>query len=112
MKAIVLIKMNTGDLREAFSEMKRLRSIAEVHMIFGPYDILAIVHADDLKDLGRIVIREIQLIPGVVDTCTCLMVDADVLEGVQVAEYPAEETQPDDFERPFRRAEKGSFGVN
>jgi DNA-binding Lrp family transcriptional regulator len=90
-KAIVLIKTNTGDLQEAFHDLKRLRSVAEAHLIFGPYDVIAIVRADDLRVLGRIVAREIQLIPGVINTCTCLMVDSDVLENVQAVVYPAEE---------------------
>ncbi len=57
MKAIILIKMNTGDLREALRDLKRLRSVAEAHLTFGPYDAIAIVHTDDLKALGRIVAR-------------------------------------------------------
>jgi DNA-binding Lrp family transcriptional regulator len=112
MKAIILIKMNAGDLRGALRDLKRLRSVAEAHLTFGPYDAIAIVHVDDLRALGRIVAREIQLIPGVVETCTCLMVDADALEGVQAAVYPAGETQPEGYERPVRRGIKNAFGVN
>lgn len=112
MKAIVLIKMNTGDLRDALRDLNRLRSVAEAHLTFGPYDAIAIVHADDLEALGRIVAREVQLIPGVVETCTCLMVDSDVLENVQVAVYPLEEEQPDTADGSVKRNLSGPFGVN
>lgn len=112
MKAIVLIKMNTGDLRDVFRDLKRLRSIAEAHLTFGPYDVLVIIHADDVSDLGRIVVNEIQLLPGVVTTCTCLMVDADVLEGVQVAAHSADEIQFDAGDRPYQRGIKSQFGRN
>lgn len=84
MRAIILIKMNTGELREALRDLKRLQSVDEAHQTFGPYDAIVTVQAIDLNTLGRTVAREIQRIPGVVETCTCLMVDADVLEGVQV----------------------------
>ena len=57
--------------------------------------------------------REIQLIPGLVETCTCLMVDADVLESVQVAECPEREIYPEALDSPHRRiATKNPFGRN
>jgi len=112
MKAIILIKMNTGDLRDAFRDLNRLRSVAEAHLTFGPYDAIAIVHTDDLKTLGRIVAHEIHLVPGVVETCTCLMVDSDVLENVQVAVYPVEEGQPDTPDDPIKRNLISPFGKN
>jgi DNA-binding Lrp family transcriptional regulator len=112
MKAIILIKMNAGDLREAFRDLKRLRSVAEAHLTFGPFDAIVVVQADNLGVLGRIVAREIQLIPGVVETCTCLMVDADALEGVQAAVYPADETQPEGYDHRVRRGIKNPFGLS
>jgi DNA-binding Lrp family transcriptional regulator len=112
MKAIVLIKFNTGDLKDAFNDLKRLRSVTEAHLTFGPYDAIAIVQADNLKSLGQIVAREIQLIPGLVETCTCLMVDSDVLESIQVAEYPGREVSPEMLDIPRRNATKNPFARN
>jgi DNA-binding Lrp family transcriptional regulator len=112
MKAIILIKFNTGDLKEAFIDLKRLRSVDEAHLTFGPYDAIAIVHAENLKSLGQIVAREIQLIPGLVETCTCLMVDSDVLESVQIAEYPEHEIHPELQDNPRRSATKNLFVRN
>jgi DNA-binding Lrp family transcriptional regulator len=100
MKAIVLIKFNTGDLADAFSDLRRLRSVTEAHLTFGPYDAIAIIQADDLKSLGWIVASELQLIPGLVETCTCLMVDSDLLETVRVSEFPGNETYSEMLESP------------
>lgn len=112
MKAIVLIKFNTGDLKEAFNDLKRLRSVTEAHLTFGPYDAIAIVQAQNLQSLGQIVAREIQLIPGLVETCTCLMVDSDVLASVQVAEYPERAIYPETLDNPRRSATKSPFVRN
>jgi DNA-binding Lrp family transcriptional regulator len=112
MKAIVLIKFNTGDLEDAFKDLKRLRSVTEAHLTFGPYDAIAIIQADHLNSLGQIVASELQLIPGLVETCTCLMVDSDVLESVQVTEYPENENQPAALENPPRGAAKNLFTRN
>jgi DNA-binding Lrp family transcriptional regulator len=112
MKAIVLIKMDTGDLRDAYHYLKRMRSVAEAHLTFGPYDVLAVIQADEISALGRIVLKDIQLMPGVVETCTCLMVDQDALEGVQVAADLAGQLQPDDADDERRRGFRNPFGVN
>jgi DNA-binding Lrp family transcriptional regulator len=112
MKAIVLIKFNTGDLKEAFNDLKRLRSVTEAHLTLGPYDAIAIVQAENLKSLGQIVARDIQLIPGLVETCTCLMVDSDVLESVQVVEYPGREIYPETLDSPRRSDTKSLFVRN
>jgi DNA-binding Lrp family transcriptional regulator len=112
MRAIVLIKFNTGDLKDAFKDLKRLRSVSEAHLTFGPYDAIAIVQADDLKTLGQVVARDIQLIPGLVETCTCLMVDADVLESVQVVQFPQRESDPEMLDSLPRGTTKTSIGLN
>ncbi len=44
-------------------------------MTFGPYDAVAIIQADDVNHLGRILADAIQPIPGVTETLTCLAVE-------------------------------------
>jgi DNA-binding Lrp family transcriptional regulator len=44
-------------------------------MTFGPYDAIAVVEAVDIARLGAITASEIQPIPGVEQTLTCLAVD-------------------------------------
>jgi|GEM_PF-3197300 len=44
-------------------------------MTFGPYDGVAVVEAADIAKLGAITALEIQPIPGVEQTLTCLAVD-------------------------------------
>ena len=112
MKAIVLIKFNTGDLKDAFKDLKRLRSVTEAHLTFGPYDAIAIVQAEDLKTLGKIVASDIQLIPGLVETWTCLMVESDALESIQVAENTQAEAQPEMQNGRQLIAPKNHFGQN
>jgi DNA-binding Lrp family transcriptional regulator len=44
-------------------------------MTFGPYDAVAVVETTDIAKLGSIIALEIQPIPGVEQTLTCLAVD-------------------------------------
>jgi DNA-binding Lrp family transcriptional regulator len=80
MKAIVLLKIDAGEIKETCRFLKRTKSIAETYATLGPYDAIAIIQADSLKEIGRIVVSEIQPIPGVTETLTCLMI-ADVPNG-------------------------------
>ncbi len=78
MKAIVLIKIDTGDVKQAFRDIQRIGTISEAYLTFGLYDAIAIIHTDNLFFLGQIVSREIQTIPGIRETITCVMVETDL----------------------------------
>jgi DNA-binding Lrp family transcriptional regulator len=78
MKAIVLISVATGEVHEVVKDIRRLHSVSEVHAAFGPYDVIAELQADDLDRLGKIVAREIQPIPGVERTVTCLQAEGNL----------------------------------
>lgn len=75
MKAFMLIEIRTGEIPEVVRQLKRVESVTEAYMTFGPYDAVAVVSADDVSHLGRIMASVIQPIPGVLDTLTCIAVD-------------------------------------
>jgi len=75
MKAYVLIKIRAGEIKEAVGSLRKIKGIVEAHMTFGPYDAVAVVDAPDIAEIGAITALEIQPIPGVEQTLTCLAVD-------------------------------------
>ncbi|MFM8322069.1 MAG: Lrp/AsnC ligand binding domain-containing protein [Chloroflexota bacterium] len=81
MKAIVLIKVQTGEVAPVVKDIRRLRSVSEAYPAFGPYDVIAVVQVENLNRLGGIVAGEIQPIPGVLQTVTCLEVDPELPQG-------------------------------
>ncbi len=76
MKAFVLIKVRAGEVREVVKALRKLEGVKEAHMTFGPYDAVAVVETEQVADLGAITAAQIQPIPGVERTLTCLAVDA------------------------------------
>jgi DNA-binding Lrp family transcriptional regulator len=72
MKAIILVKIATGEVQETFHFLKKLRCVSEAYITFGPYDAVVILEASNLAEVGRIVACDIQPIPGVSQTLTCL----------------------------------------
>jgi DNA-binding Lrp family transcriptional regulator len=75
MKAYVLVNIRTGSVKEVVGHLRRVDSVVEAHMTFGPYDAVAVIETDDINSVGAVLANEIQPIPGVLDTMTCLAVD-------------------------------------
>lgn len=75
MKAYILIHVRPGSVPEVIRNLRRLEGVLEAHMTLGPYDVVVEVEAFDVNLLGKLVASEIQAIPGVIDTLTCLIVE-------------------------------------
>jgi DNA-binding Lrp family transcriptional regulator len=75
MKAYVMIKIRSGEIKEAVGQLQKITGVVEAHMTFGPYDAIAVVEAENIAEVGAITALEIQPIPGVEQTLTCLAVD-------------------------------------
>ncbi len=75
MKAYVLINIRNGEGRAVVRQLRRIQGVEDANFTFGPNDAVAIVEAEDMKKVGSIVHDDIQTIPGILDTLTCLAVD-------------------------------------
>ena len=75
MKAYILIEIQTGEIHEVVKQMRRVDGVIEASMTFGPYDAIAVVEAEDVNQIGRIMANDIQPIPGVLETLTCLALE-------------------------------------
>jgi DNA-binding Lrp family transcriptional regulator len=75
MKAYILIDIRTGDVREVVKNLRRVDGVVEANMTFGPYDAVAVMEAPDVESLGNMLASQVQPIPGILETMTCLAVD-------------------------------------
>jgi len=75
MKAYIMIKIRTGEVKDVVHQIRKVDGVVEANMTFGPYDAVAVVETADIARLGAITASEIQPIPGVEQTLTCLAVD-------------------------------------
>ena len=76
MKAYVLINVRPGEIKQVVNTLHRLEGVLEAYMTFGPYDIVATLQARDINHLGSLLSNDIQPIPGVLETLTCLAVES------------------------------------
>jgi DNA-binding Lrp family transcriptional regulator len=75
MRAYVLITVRTGEIRQVLHQLRSVAGVLEANMTFGPYDAVSVVEAASIGKLGDMISSEIQPIPGVMQTLTCLAVD-------------------------------------
>lgn len=75
MKAYVLIHVRPGSVPEVVRNLRRLKGVIEANMTFGPYDVVAVIEVSNFNALGPLIAAEVQPIPGVLDTLTCLVVE-------------------------------------
>jgi len=75
-KAFILIETAVGKTKDVVTTLSSLEKLTSVDTVTGPYDIIAVVEAGSLNDIGEIVTGRIHPIPGISRTVTCLTIRA------------------------------------
>ena len=73
-KAYVLIETAVGKTRDVMATLSSVPGMDAVDAVTGPYDIIAVISANDLNSVGEIVTDKVHTIGGVNRTVTCLSV--------------------------------------
>ena len=66
----VLISTAPAREHEVYNELLKVKEITELHPLFGEYDLIAKIEADDFNVLGQVVVDYVRTISGVIDTKT------------------------------------------
>ncbi len=66
------VLMHVSPLHEydVFNKLSKLKEIIELHPLFGEYDLIAKIEAEDYESIGEIIIHKIKTINGITDTKT------------------------------------------
>ena len=73
-EAYIFIECTSGKTKNALMEVIDIQGIKTAHAVTGQYDIIAFVEANDLHDLGEIIVTRIQGVQGVLRTITSMVV--------------------------------------
>jgi DNA-binding Lrp family transcriptional regulator len=68
--AYVLIKTEKGAADDVARAVSEFDGVYWASVITGPYDVMAAVYVDDNAQLGEVVIKQIQHVPGVSNPST------------------------------------------
>jgi len=66
----VLIRAAPGMERDVYERLLKLKSITELYPLFGEYDFLAKLTAEDFQAMGELIVDEIRTIPNIIETKT------------------------------------------
>jgi DNA-binding Lrp family transcriptional regulator len=73
-RAYILIETQVGKSRDVANALRALPGVPSADIITGAYDIIALVEAPDMVAMATVVTSQIQVIPGVSRTITCVAV--------------------------------------
>ena len=73
-KAFVLVETAVGKTKEVVTALTSVEGLTSVDTVTGPYDIIAVVEAESLNEIGEIVTERIHPITGISRTVTCLSI--------------------------------------
>ncbi len=73
-KAFIQIETAVGKTKEVVAKIRQLEGVKSVDPVTGPYDVIAIIEAKSLNDVGDLVTGKIHPVPGISRTVTCLAI--------------------------------------
>lgn len=73
-KAFILIETAVGKTKGVVSTLSKIEGLKSVDTVTGPYDVIAVIEAENLNDIGNLITGEIHAIAGISRTVTCLAV--------------------------------------
>ena len=70
--AYILVETQIGKAKDVVRTLRGLDAVQSADGVTGPYDVIAIVEADDLGSIGDLINDQIHNIPGITRSVTCL----------------------------------------
>ncbi len=67
---LVLVRLNAGKEKITLKSIKETKGVAHVSAVYGRWDVVVDVEAEDLHTMARVVVDKIRSIPGVASTET------------------------------------------
>ena len=71
-KAVILIETAVGTSRGVANSLRGLAEVRSADVVIGPYDVIAVIEAEDVSGVGSLVEQNIHVLNGVIRTVTCI----------------------------------------
>ncbi|MDH3260693.1 MAG: Lrp/AsnC ligand binding domain-containing protein [Acidimicrobiia bacterium] len=73
-QAYVLIQTEVGKAAQVADEARKIPGVESADDVTGPYDVIVKASAENVDQLGKLVVARIQSIEGITRTLTCPIV--------------------------------------
>ncbi len=72
--AYILVQTEVGKAAEVAAQIAEIAGVTQAEDVTGPYDVIVRAQAENVDDLGRLVVAQIQAVDGITRTLTCPVV--------------------------------------
>ena len=73
-QAYILVQTEVGKAAEVALRIRAIPGVTLAEDVTGPYDVIVRAESENVDDLGRMVVAQIQAVPGITRTLTCPIV--------------------------------------
>ncbi|CAL9387745.1 hypothetical protein SUDANB171_01189 [Streptomyces sp. enrichment culture] len=73
-QAYILIQTDVGKASAVADVISEVPGVITAEDVTGPYDVIVRAEAPSVDDLGRLVVAQVQQVPGITRTLTCPVV--------------------------------------
>jgi DNA-binding Lrp family transcriptional regulator len=73
-QAYILVQTEVGKAADVALAIAEITGVTQADDVTGPYDVIVRAEADNVDDLGRLVVAQIQGVAGITRTLTCPIV--------------------------------------
>jgi DNA-binding Lrp family transcriptional regulator len=73
-QAYILIQTEVGKAASVARAIQEIAGVTQAEDVTGPYDVIVRAEADDVDELGKLVVARIQSVDGITRTLTCPVV--------------------------------------
>jgi DNA-binding Lrp family transcriptional regulator len=73
-QAYILVQTEVGKAAEVALSIGQIPGVTQADDVTGPYDVIVRAESDNVDDLGRLVVAQIQGVAGITRTLTCPIV--------------------------------------
>ncbi|MFI0419358.1 Lrp/AsnC family transcriptional regulator [Spongiactinospora sp. 9N601] len=73
-QAYILIQTEVGKAAEVAGEISSITGVTQAEDVTGPYDVIVRAEANNVDELGKLVVAQIQAVEGITRTLTCPIV--------------------------------------
>jgi DNA-binding Lrp family transcriptional regulator len=75
LRAFIFIQTEVGVASSVAQRIGLLDHVASVELVTGPYDLVVRAEATSVDELGKLVLRPIQEVRGIIRTMTCPVIE-------------------------------------
>jgi DNA-binding Lrp family transcriptional regulator len=72
--AYILVQTEVGKAADVAARIAQISGVTQAEDVTGPYDVIVRAQAENVDDLGRLVVAQIQSVDGITRTLTCPVV--------------------------------------